>query len=415
MDWLELVVHVANSESFRERELSKQSPRSPIRILHVIGSLAPRYGGPSKVLPEMCRALADRGHEVEVFTTDVDGAGRARVPIGTPVDADGFRVTYFRVHAPRSYAASLGLAHAVRQRVSDFDVVHVHSLYLFHTAVTCASCRRKGVPYVLRPHGTLDPYHRARHRARKFAYDWLIERRNLERADAVHYTSVAELAYARDAGLRTNGFVVPNGVDVSGFSDSDQRALFDLYSELEGKRLITFLGRLTAKKRLDLVLEAFASVAKRHEDVHLVIAGPNESDREQRLRAQARELGLEGRFTFTGLIQDQQKVALLRASSVFVLPSEAENFAVSVVEAMAAEVPVVVTKGVAIHEDVARANAGFVVCRTSSAVAGAIIELVEDVSLSRRFGENGGRLVRAKYAWPRVAQQLEMLYRSAID
>ena len=137
-----------------------------MRILHVTSTLAPRYGGPSTTVLRLCRALTERGHEVEVYTTNIDGAGALPVELGTPVLVGGVPVTHFAVHRPRTFATSFGLALALRRSIGMFDSVHVHSLYLCHTLVAGRLCRRFGIPYIVRPHGTLDPYHRARHRGR---------------------------------------------------------------------------------------------------------------------------------------------------------------------------------------------------------------------------------------------------------
>lgn len=379
----------------------------------MIGSLAPRYGGPSTVLPEMCGALAERGHEVEVFTTDIDGAGRLDVPLGTPQDAGGFTLTYFRVHAPRSYAASVDLGRALRRRLRTFDVVHVHSLFLFHGAVAGILARRHGVPYVVRPHGTLNDYDRQRHPGRKAVYEWLLERRNLERAAAVHYTSEPERRQAEATGWRLKGVVIPNGVVAARFAGPPGGSeLLDRHPELGGKRLVTHLGRITPKKRVDISLDAFAAVAGSHDDAHVVIAGPDENGLGERLRERAVERGLERRVTFTGMIHGAEKIDLLRRSYAFVLPSESENFGVGTIEALAAGVPVVVTAGVALHEAVTEAEAGLVVERSADAVAAALDRLLEEPETARRLGANAGRLARTNYDWRRIAEQLEHLYES---
>jgi glycosyltransferase involved in cell wall biosynthesis len=373
-----------------------------MRILHVIASLAPRYGGPSKVLPEMCRALAARGHDVEVFTTNIDGPSTLPVRVGVPQVLGGATVTYFGAHWPRSYKASLGLARALHDRVEGFDVVHIHSLYLFHTAAASLCARRRRVPYVIRPHGTLDPYHRARHRGRKAVQELLVERRNLDRAGGIHCTSLAEKAAIEPLGLRAPCFVVPLGVEVAELEPAGEDAA--------GTALVTFVGRLTPKKGLDILLEAFAEVGSWRPDAHLVIAGPDDEGLGRQLHERVRRLGLQGRVSLPGPVTGPAKDGLLRRSNVVVLPSKDENFGVSVVEAMAAAVPVVVTSGVAIHQEVAEAGAGLVVPRTPAAVAGAVLRLLDDPAWRRQLGERGRRLVETTFAWPRIAAKLEEMY-----
>jgi glycosyltransferase involved in cell wall biosynthesis len=385
-----------------------------VRILHVIASLAPRYGGPSTVAPEMCRALLDRGHHAEILTTDRDGRGRLPVLTGRPTEWHGVPTTFFRAHWPRPYAASVGLGAALRRRIAEFDVVHVHSLYLFHTLATGHWCRRFAVPYVVRPHGTLDPYHRSRHRWRKAAYTTLLERGNVDAAAGIHYTSAAERDHAQTLGFHAPGFVVPLGVDASALDHpADLNVLLKRDPRFHHRPLVTFVGRLTHKKRLDLLVEAFATVAGVHPDAHLVVAGPDDEGIGKALRARIGSLGLGRRLVLPGLINGEAKTALLQHSSVFVLPSEDENFAVSVVEAMAASCPVVVTAGVALHREIADAQAGLVVPLDAGAVVTAIRRLVEDRQMAASMGAEGRRLVRSQFSWDRVAVELERMYDQA--
>ncbi len=378
----------------------------------MIASIAPRYGGPSAALPAMCRALAARGHEVELWTTNIDGHSALPVPLGEPIASDGFTTTYYPARWPRRYGTSPALARALFRRVGEFDVVHIHSLYLFHTAVAAFCCRRHGVPYVIRPHGTLDAYHRARHRGRKALYEWLVERRNLNRAAGIHYTSRAEQQQAEAHGVTAPGFVVPLAVDIEDFErPACPDDLLRRFPELVDRRLVTFMGRLAAKKSLDILIDAFALIAEQP-DAHLVLAGPDDEGLGSRLAEQVRRLGLRSRVTFAGFVGGEAKVALLQRSSAFALPSADENFAVSVVEAMAAGTPVVVTQGVAIHEEIADAGAGWVVARTPQAVANAVIRALADPNLIAAMGNRGRELVRRSYSWAAAAQGLEDLYRT---
>jgi glycosyltransferase involved in cell wall biosynthesis len=384
-----------------------------MKVLHVIGSLAPRYGGPSTVALQLCQALADRGHQVEIFTTDIDGPDRMPVALGTPIQHGAVTVTYHAGSHPRRYGTSVGLAGTLARRLRQFEVVHIHSLYRFHTLAAGALCRRHGLPYVLRPHGTLDPYHRAvRHRG-KAVYDAVWERRNLRRAAAVHCTSRFEQRMVEQAEPRARTVVVPNGVDLAGLERGGDGFLAR-HPELAGRTLVTFLGRLTAKKGADLLLEAFALVAATVPGAHLVIAGPDEDGTRVALQHRIRALRLNSRVSLLGMLTGDLKIGLLRQTAAFVLPSVDENFGVAVVEAMAAGAPVVVTAGVGIAPEIQGASAGLVVPRTSDAVAAAVTGLLDDRGMAARVAGNGRELARTRFSWPRVAAQLEELYLDVI-
>lgn len=150
-----------------------------MKILHVISGLAPRHGGPSIAAPKLCKALAYKGHEVIIFTTNSDGKGVLDVPTDQPVLQEGVTIKYFPIGRFRRWGFSWPLARAIKKRISDFDIVHIHSLYLFHTFIAAHYCRRYGMPYLIRPHGTFDPFLRRKSRFKKAIYNLLIEKRNL--------------------------------------------------------------------------------------------------------------------------------------------------------------------------------------------------------------------------------------------
>ncbi|KKL85821.1 hypothetical protein LCGC14_1950930, partial [marine sediment metagenome] len=138
-----------------------------MRILHVISYFAPRYGGPPKACREMAGAVARCGHEVSIYTTNRDGPDVLDVPTDHPVEEDGVMLHYFPIHAPRFWFTSWALAAGLKRAIPEADLVHIHSLYLFHNWMAALLCWRYGVPYIVCPHGTLDPYLYRRHRWRK--------------------------------------------------------------------------------------------------------------------------------------------------------------------------------------------------------------------------------------------------------
>lgn len=387
-----------------------------MKILHVASALAPRYGGPSAILPEMCAALSSKGHEVEILTTNVDGAQRLPVPREVPLAQDGFIVTYYDVQILPGYKLSFPLGAALRRRIPEFDIVHIHSLYLFPTVAAAFYCRRFGVPYLMRPHGTLSPFHRARHRGRKGIYTALLERRNLDGAAGIHYTSSAEQRFAEQLGLRARGFVVPHGVRLPDLERPCRLAALERrHPELVGRRLITFLGRLTRRKGVEILFDAFLRVADKASDLQLVIAGPDDEGMAGVLQERARASGLNGRVAIVGSVAGAAKEGLLRRSSVVVLPSQEESFGLAVVEALAAGTPVVISSGVALHQEVHSAEAGIVADRTPEAIAAAIARLADDPALAERLGRNGRALAESSYGWDRIGKLLESMYVEVIS
>src|ERR1700747_315645 len=188
-----------------------------MRILHVIPSYLPavRYGGPIFATHGLCKALAARGHEVQVFTTNIDGPRNSPVPIGLPVNLEGVQVRYFPCPLLRRLYWAPALGRALESEIGKFDLVHLHSVFLWPTWAAARAARKAGVPYVLSPRGMLvrDLIGRRSWLA-KSAWIQIIERSNVEQAAALHLTSQLEAEELQRFGWRSAQLtVIPNGVD----------------------------------------------------------------------------------------------------------------------------------------------------------------------------------------------------------
>lgn len=380
-----------------------------MRILHVVPSYLPavRYGGPIVSVHGLCKALVARGRDVTVFTTNIDGAGDSDVPLHVPVDRDGVTVWYFRAtHLRRLYWAP-PMANALSDQMSSFDIVHLHSIFLWPTWAAARSARRAGIPYVLAPRGMLEKgLIRRTHRLTKSAYITLIERRNIEQAAAIHVTSAREAAEARAFGFNLPAlYEVPNGVDlavpIAGGPISDEiRAI------LARRPFLLFLGRLSWKKGLDRLIAAMQYIPS----VDLVVAGNDETHYQATLCARAREHGVFDRVVFVGPAHGPDKSALLKHARALVLPSYSENFGNVVLEAMAAGCPVVVTPEVGSADIVQVSHAGRVLPGDPQSLGIGIARLLAAPDALREMGRRGRESVEARYSWDAVAQKMESVY-----
>jgi glycosyltransferase involved in cell wall biosynthesis len=388
-----------------------------LRILVVIGSLSAKHGGPSKMCLEMAQALADLGHKVDIFTTDQDGVdARVDVPLGVPIARGRVNVYYFHANSLKLWPnASFSLARALKKRVSDYDVVHSHSLYLYHGLTVSRLCRKMGIPYIIRPCGALDPVVRRHHPLRKAIFERLFERRNFEHAAAIHYTAQAEMDDAARVIPNHKGVVVPLGLNLAEYEPpAEPNLIYDAFPVLRNKRLILFLGRLVAKKGLDVAIPAFGKTAAEFPDAHLVIAGPDSDGFGANIRRWVSECGLGDRVLFTGMLEGQFKLAAFHAAEFFILPSYGENFGVAVVEAMACGLPVVVSKYLAIWRELERGGAALVTDTNPVEFAAAMRTLLANDAKRRTMGTKAKALAKALYSWPTVILDLEKLYWSLI-
>jgi len=369
-----------------------------VRLLHVVPTYLPatRYGGPIYAVHGLCRALARRGHDVDVFTTNVDGAQDSAVPIGVPVNLDGVHVHYFRSTLRRLYV-SPAMRRALTASVHTYDAVHLHSVFLWPTYAAARAARRVGVPYIVSPRGMLVPDLIARKsRLAKTLWIRAIERRTFQHAAAIHFTAAREWDDARQMPMPLpDPFVIANGIDLP-----------PLQAAMRASGTLLFLGRVNWKKGLDRLIDAMPLVP----NARLIVAGNDEEELTPKLRAQAERHGVSDRIEFRGHVAGGAKEELLQTSTALVLPSQSENFANAVLEAMAAAMPVIVTPGVGLADDVARSGAGLVTSDAPEALAEAIRSLLGDGALRAAMGARGRRLVEERFTWDYVASLMEAQY-----
>jgi glycosyltransferase involved in cell wall biosynthesis len=382
-----------------------------MKVLHVIPAIAPRYGGPSQVVIEMCCALRNLGVAAEIATTNADGRTDLDVPLDKLVRVKNVPVYYFQRWGRNGYKFSWQLTRWLEKHLREYDLLHIHSIFCYASTVAAYYGRRFRVPYLIRPLGVLDVYPLRRGRWKKFAYLWLLERENLHSAAAFHFTSEVE----RDASCVLNSpaarYVIPNGVPSDLWARPEGGDDFrSQYPSVGDQQIILFLGRLHPKKGLDLLVPAISCLAKKRQDFVLVIAGSGDESYQKLLRQQLKTHQINERTLMIGFVEGNQKIALLRNADVFVLPSYQENFGIAAAEAMAAALPVIISDQVQIHGEVAAANAGLVVpCKVEPLVE-AINQLLDNPSLCKRMGADGRRLVKERYTWDKVAQKLVERY-----
>ncbi|MGF7046298.1 glycosyltransferase involved in cell wall biosynthesis [Paenibacillus sp. DS2015] len=389
-----------------------------MKILHVIANLAARYGGPAQAIMGMTKSLAEMGNEVTIYTTNQDGEGVLDVPLDVPIIKEGVEIRYFPIQNPRVFGTSLPLARRLRSELKQhkYDIVHIHSLYLFHGAVAAHYCRKYEIPYIVRPHGTLDPFLYHRNRKKKAVVELLFENKNLDYASALHYTTEEEKVLARPFITHDRSFVVPNGLYLDDYQDKVVAGSFRMkFPETENKKIILFFSRLNFKKGLDLLIDAYATVASMKDDVHLVITGPDNEGYGETVKGWIQEKGIGDRVTFTGMLTGQEKLQVLKDSDMFVLPSYSENFGISVIEAMICGLPVVISNKVNIFRELIEYEAGEVVNCDSTELAISMMRILDNPDYSEQIIENGKRLVESQFQWSKVGESLNNNYKAILN
>lgn len=372
-----------------------------MRVLHVIPSLSERSGGPAAAIVPMCRALQAEGIDVLLATTS---HGLTQSSTEDLREYKGVPARFFPVQLGASFKYSRPLTNWLRSSVKDFDVVHIHAVFNHSSLAAARACRKAGVPYVVRPLGTLDPWSMKQKSLRKHLFWFLFAKRLLAASAAVHYTAAAEKTATEEYLRMNHGRVVPLGVNVNGSAHDDSVANY--FPELVQTQYVLSLSRLHPKKNLDALIDAFHSLKEQR--WRLVIAGDGPVEYLSFLKEKA--CGSE-RIVFTGWVEGRQKEALIRGASLFVLPSRQENFGLSMLEAMACGVPVLVTPQVNLAREINSAEAGWVVdCNGLKEALAAVVH--DDVDRVRR-GKAAYEFAKG-YSWDKVGADLANLYREII-
>lgn len=375
-----------------------------MRILHVVPTYMPavRYGGPIYSVHALCRALVARGHSVHVYTTNVDGPGVSQVSLTKPAVLDGVEIRYFPCGLGRRLYRSPAMGRAIERNVASFDILHLHSVFLWPTLAAARAADRANVPYVLAPRGMLvAELIRGKNRLLKTAWIELFERRNVAGAAAVHVTSALEQTELAKLGIPARHVaVVANGIEPPDPTRPCQAGA-------AARRLrILSLGRLSWKKGLDRLLRAMTHV----QNAELLIAGNDDENYRPRLESMARALGLAERVLFSGPVHGDEKWNLIRSAAVFALPSYSESFGVAALEAAVCGCPVVLTPAVGVAQAIGEAGAGIVVDGDAERLGAALSALISDPARRSAMGAAGRKLAAENYSWPRIAAQTEQVY-----
>ncbi|GAA6142168.1 glycosyltransferase [Hydrogenophaga sp. 5NK40-0174] len=329
-----------------------------MKLLRVLPTLDPRAGGPASGARMIDAELIQKGNEVTVLTLDAP-------------DCDFLSQHPGRVHAlgPSrwGYRYNANLTPWLRRHAKQFDAVIVNGIWQYHALGTWRALAGSGVPYFVFVHGMLDPWFKRAY-PRKHLKKWLYwpwaDYRVLRDAAAVLFTCEEERRLARESFwlYRCHEEVVAYGTQAPPPAEDGRlaRRFVARHPELQGKRIFLYLSRIHEKKGCDLLIDAFARIARTHPKAHLVMAGPDQSGWVAALRAQAKSLGIAGRITWPGLLQGEDKWGAMRAAEVFCLPSHQENFGIVVAEALACGTPVLISDKVNIWREIDADGAGMV-------------------------------------------------------
>jgi glycosyltransferase involved in cell wall biosynthesis len=379
-----------------------------MRVLHVIPSISNADGGPSHILALIEQELCAEGVSVTTLTTDDDGPG-CRLEVGArPAEVHGAKRVYCKKWFD-FYKVAPGIIPWLWYHVRAFDLVHIHSLFSFASVVAGLVAHVRGVPYVVRPLGTLNQYGVEQRRPwLKWLSLALLEARILSRAAAVHFTSEREWEETKTLNLELKGVVIPLAVKTE--ERGDTKWLLQNYPILADCRIILYLSRLDPKKNLEGLLRAFAFIRAQQDNVVLLIGGDGQPEYVSGLKRLSGTLGIAPHIVWLGDVRGAHKSAAHSAAQIFVLPSFSENFGIAAAEAMLAGLPCVLGRGIAIAEQVQKAGAGIVVSPEPDAIARVLVGLLRDHNRREAIGQRARIFALQEYSSKIMTRRLIELY-----
>lgn len=384
-----------------------------MKILHVIGSVNPKNGGPIEGIRQLHGPMMSAHVRVDVVCCD---------PPDAPWLANSGLSKVIALGPSRfKYAHCKGLLPWLRENAANYDAVIVNGLWQYPGLAVWRALVGTATPYFVFTHGMLDPWFKhaypLKHLKKWLYWPWA-EYRVLRDARRVVFTCEDERLLARESFwlYKANEVVTSYGTaSPPAESQALKEKFLDAFPELRGKRLALFLSRIQAKKGCDLLIEAFARVAQQDATLHLVMAGPDQEGWVAKLQAQATRLGIADRISWPGMLQGDLKWGAFYAAEVFCLSSHQENFGIVVAEALACGKPVLISDKVNIWREIEADKTGFV---DSDTVDGTVRNLERWLALSSgeyaAMAEQAVTTFKNRFHIDRAAKRLIEIIESSI-
>jgi glycosyltransferase involved in cell wall biosynthesis len=353
-----------------------------MHIAQCYESLSLSKGGPSHSIPLLSNQLHLLGTQIAVIVehlpTDPNHLLAPEIPLMDYATLNARSVQ----SSPPQLLHSNGIWNRFCHQVTRFSQLH-------------------NIPLIVSPRGMLEPW-ALRHKAWKKRIAWLLyQKQDLKRAIAFHATAESEAHHIRQLGFRQPIAVIPNGVESISPSYPTSRLPRSKYRAL-------FLSRLHPKKGLPMLLDAWASI--KPPSWELVIAGNDHDGHQKEMEQKVISLGLKDSVIFTGPVYNENKETLYRESDLFILPSHSENFGIVVAEALQFGIPVITTTGTP-WQELHTHQCGWWVDPNTIAITAALKKAFSTpMDRLQQMGFNGQTLIRQKYMWPDVAQNMLRFY-----
>lgn len=380
-----------------------------MRIVQVTPRFPPAIGGMENHVYAISTGLKKRGHKVMVITSDdVDENGKDTVRyLDVMNGVEVYRRPLLFRKTMREYWF-LSDVTAILNKLKP-DVVHAHGYRCLSSCIATYWCKRNKIPVVFTPHGIYPPRSFANGLI-KATYDHSFGNLLLRSSDKITALTKHNRQLLLKLGApRERIVLIPNGVNVNKCDKTHQCNEKTSKEQPEGPVLL-YVGRIDWNKGLERVIEALPALVKIFSHIKFLIVGPDYSGHSENLWVLARELGVSESVVMTGEVSEQQKSFYYSTADVFVLPAIYEGLSLSLLEAMASSLPIVVTKsgsGGILIDDV---HALLMNDCSAQEISSLVSMILGDSRLAERIGKNAFDLVSKEFSWDRVVDKIEALY-----
>jgi len=385
-----------------------------MKILCVTPYLGKSYGGTSKVVTEIAQELGLCDCNVDLITTNANDQEILDVPLNTWVKNTNYRVQYFPCWFRSDLILSFSLIKWLFNNITNYDLVHTNTIFSPLISLVHGICNLKKIPYLITPHGMLEPWALSYKNWKKKYYYNFLEKPLLQKAKIVQALASSEAQRVQNLGL-TQTVTIPNGIHIQEYQSLPEPDIFyQQFPQTRDQTIILFLGRIDPKKGLDLLAPAFAKVHQNFPHTHLVIAGPDSINFLPTAEKYFTDAACRDAVTFTGMLTGDLKLAALAAADLYVAPSYSEGFSMSVLEGMASGLPCIITTGCNFPE-AAAAKVAHVVNIDVESIADALIGCLKNPEQAKKMGIKARQFIFDNYTWDIAAKKLVKVYQRIIN
>ncbi len=380
-----------------------------LKVLHIIASSEIKAGGTFIAASNLSDALLSFGVSCQIIAQKYSDDKKIARSTATPV-------TFVQSTKLLNTGYSSKLKSTILKLSKDVDIIHAHGVWTCHLLCASSISRIKGIPFIITPHGMLEPWILSRGKFKKRIAAILYHNDSLRRSTCLHALTINEMHNLRELEIGKPIAVIPNGTDrPRDLKKVGSSKLSGRFPALNDKKVILFLSRIHPKKGLLNLLEALKRTIENSIDWHLVIAGPDEQGHLKVVHKKILDLCLDSHVTIVGSVADEEKAHLYSISKAFVLPSFSEGFSMSILEAMSYGMPCLYTEQCNFPKG-GEWGAAFIGLPTVDSISDMLAKLFSLTDNERiEMGAKGKLLISKFYTWESVAEKTYDLYMAIIE